>query len=83
MYINFPYLVTLSSIQFWEILLSNKLSIFAYEKKKKKGYVLMSPKQVVVVLFFSKKPLMFFLNKKQKKGLNVLRYANLPVKVGL
>ena len=36
MYINFPYLVTLSSIQFWEILLSNKLSIFAYEKKKKK-----------------------------------------------
>ena len=36
MYINFPYLVTLSSIQFWEILLSNKLSIFAYEKKKKR-----------------------------------------------
>ena len=36
MYLNFPYLVTLSSIQFWEILLSNKLSIFAYEKKKKK-----------------------------------------------
>ena len=66
MYLNFPYLVTLSFIQFWEILLSNKLSIFAYEKKKKKkGYVLMSAKQVAVVLFFSKKPLMFFfLNKK-------------------
>ena len=79
MYLNFPYLVTLSSIQFWEILLS-----FLYlHMKKKKGYVLMSAKQVVVVLFFSKKPLMFFLNKKQKKGLNVLRYANLPVKVGL
>ena len=58
MYLNFPYLVTLTFAQFWEILLSDKLSIFAYEKKKRLCTYECQASGSGSFLF--KKPLMFF-----------------------
>ena len=81
MYLNFPYLVTLSSVQFLEILLSDKLSIFAYEKKRLCTYECQASGGGSFL--FKKAFNVFFFFKKLKKDLNVLRYANLPVKVGL